>query len=359
MALQFVFEYDGKDLPETGGSRIFVDATNKRSFKDADLELSHWNPNNTNDLYRADTSTEIAFNYLSLESIPTEGLVINDHLDIDGILSVFVFLNPELARKHRETLIEIAEMGDFWAYGNLVSRRIYQALVVYCQEKMAQGLDHETIYNECLELIPNLLGKDLGDSISADIESHLNLVNDGKIARAIYHYRFVSFVIPKNLHNGDLEHALNIPSFNTPLGHDSILSGVARNEKDAERIQLISVEADNGWYHDMLYPGYMWAEFINRWRAPGFWESEDSNTWYFKYSPLNEAVSQLKKLEKNPGNWQIAEELTPFSCGLGRGFPVVLSFINNDDLPAKSSISPEVASDILQRAYTFDKASRR
>jgi hypothetical protein len=80
------------------------------------LHLTHWQGNETPRAYKADTSTEIALNFVKArESVEhwSDALVINNHFDTDGILSVWVLLDPERAGPHHELLVAAAEAGDF------------------------------------------------------------------------------------------------------------------------------------------------------------------------------------------------------------------------------------------------------
>ncbi len=359
MGLSFFLETPNCRFPDSRERRFFVDGTSPAFRADLDIELSHWNPNNTDDRYRADSSTEIALNYLMLEGAPESGLVVNNHLDVDGVLAAFSLLRPEPALRHREILIGAAEIGDFWAWANRPAMQLYQGLIELIEQGRREGNTESEIHRRCCEAIPGLLEDSAGRVDLSAVDEGLRLLDSGSIPHRRYHHRFVAFVIPRSLHGDDYARALHVPEFNAPLDDACILGSYARNRYDNERIQLVSVEAEDGWYHDLLYPGYMWAEIINRWRAPGFWEGETSNTWYFRYAPLDEALRTVRVEERNEGSWTVAEEMTPFDSTLGRGFPVVASFLSDEDLPTPSSINPDRMAEILRRAYTFDKTSRR
>jgi hypothetical protein len=66
---------------------------------------------------RADTSTEIALNLVASpnysELTDNIDLVVNNHFDTDGVLSVWTVLNGKRALAFRELLIAAAEAGDF------------------------------------------------------------------------------------------------------------------------------------------------------------------------------------------------------------------------------------------------------
>ena len=87
--------------------------------KGATLDLSHWTDNTTpNDLY-ADTSTEIALNLARSQEYAEydEATVVNNHFDVDGVLSAWAATDPEGALPHFQLLCDAAACGDFgeWA----------------------------------------------------------------------------------------------------------------------------------------------------------------------------------------------------------------------------------------------------
>lgn len=359
MGFSFHLEEPGRRPPEAPGPRIYVDG-NSDSYRDGlDLELSHWNPNNTPERYYADTSTEICLNFLAFGESPRDAVVINNHLDVDGVLSTFTLLEPELALKNRDRLVAIAETGDFWACADDESLAVYQGLVRLIRGGEAAGTPTPVLYAECLKSLPALLEKGLKAADLRPVLECRRLLEKGLITRRVLHNRFVHFVVTKEAHQGDYDRALRIAEFNASLDDSCLLRGVERNRHDAERVQLVSVEADGGWYHDLYYPGYMWAMTINRWRAPGFWEGESSNTWYFRYAPLDEALEKLQRRERGDGSWHSADEMTAFASVLGRAFPVVASFLGDDDQPAKSTLPPDTVAHLLCLAYTWDQTGRQ
>jgi hypothetical protein len=358
MGYSFHLEQPGQRLPEGPGPRIFVDGNSPSYREGLDIELSHWNPNNTPDRYYADTSTEIALNFLRFGEPPREALVVNNHLDVDGVLSTFVLLEPELALEQRERLVAIAETGDFWAWAPDEELAIYQGLVHRIRAGEAAGMPEPVLYADCLKALPELLDLGIQAADLRAVHECRRRVEQGLVRRRLVHHRFVQFIIRREAHGGDLDRALRIAEFNASLDDSCLLRGIERNRLDAERVQLVSVETEGGWYHDLYYPGYMWALTINRWRAPGFWEGESSNTWYFRYAPLEKALDRLRQRERGEGSWQSAEELTAFGSVLGRAFPVVASFLGEDDQPAISSLPPETVAHLLCLAYTWDQTAR-
>src|SRR5947209_875457 len=81
------------------------------------VHLSHWQGNETPARLRADTSTEIALNFVAApdrEEIARGARVVtNNHFDTDGVLSVWAVLTGGRALDLRNRLIAAAEAGDF------------------------------------------------------------------------------------------------------------------------------------------------------------------------------------------------------------------------------------------------------
>jgi hypothetical protein len=82
----------------------------------AALDLTHWQGNRTPEKYKADTSTEIALKFVDTPEAREQwanAVVVNNHFDTDGVLSVWTLLDPASAQAQRELLIAAAEAGDF------------------------------------------------------------------------------------------------------------------------------------------------------------------------------------------------------------------------------------------------------
>jgi hypothetical protein len=98
---------------------------------DTVLTLSHWPSTSSPPEFRADTSTEIVLNYLSVpgakkQYAPGVRAVSNNHFDADGLCALWAMLNPKPAPKQRDLLIDVANAGDFNTY-----RRPQAAKVVF------------------------------------------------------------------------------------------------------------------------------------------------------------------------------------------------------------------------------------
>ncbi len=112
----------------SGVPNVIVDGA---AQADTVLTLSHWPGSSSPPAFRADTSTEIVLNYLSIPTAskqyaPGVRVVSNNHFDEDGLCAVWAMLYPKLALKQRDLLIDVATAGDFNTY-----RRPQAAKVVF------------------------------------------------------------------------------------------------------------------------------------------------------------------------------------------------------------------------------------
>jgi Family of unknown function (DUF6687) len=89
------------------------------------LSLSHWPKSGTPKPLKADTSVEIVFRYLDNAAFhrPVEA-VTNDHFDEDGLIALFVMVEPETALSMRDLLCDASHAGDFATYRSRQAARI-------------------------------------------------------------------------------------------------------------------------------------------------------------------------------------------------------------------------------------------
>ena len=125
----------------------------------AALDLTHWQGNRTPARFKADTSTEIALNFVgSPEAVKkwAEAVVINNHFDTDGLLSIWVLLEPEQAPPRRDLLIAAAEAGDFDEWPAVEKGLWLDAAI----RALASGAaDDAAAYQKVLPQLPGLIDK--------------------------------------------------------------------------------------------------------------------------------------------------------------------------------------------------------
>lgn len=100
------------------------------------LALSHWPKSGTPQPLKADTSVEIVFRYLDTPAFhqPVE-VVTNDHFDEDGLIALFVIVDPDRALEHRDLLCDASHAGDFATYRSRQAARIAFTLSALAQKE--------------------------------------------------------------------------------------------------------------------------------------------------------------------------------------------------------------------------------
>ena len=89
------------------------------------ITLSHWPKSGTPHALKADTSTEIVFNYLESPRFHTAAsLVSNDHFDEDGLAGIYALIEPEAASAMRDLVVGAVHAGDFATYRNRQAARV-------------------------------------------------------------------------------------------------------------------------------------------------------------------------------------------------------------------------------------------
>jgi hypothetical protein len=348
------FHILGSNTPRPSSNKtIFADGAADETFRpDLDMELSHWVPNRTPEIYKANTSTEICMNFIVQNTVAGWDLAINNHLDVDGLLSVFTLVHSDMARKHRDTIVQAAEMGDFWAYGDEKAQILFQGLTLLMNELHREKHDIRTIYERCFEAAIRLLENPTPQPGLEALSQSLRRIETGEIGRHVHAPHFVHYHIPRSLAEANLTKALHIPAFNAPIQDNMWLHPQARHQLDFEKVHLVSVETAEGHYYDLHYPGYIWADAPHAWRAPGITHSGSSNGYSFNHAPLTAAAEELTSRETAPGRWVLVEQLSPFSAVPGRNFPVILSFLDETGRPAPSHLLPAEVISLLAPIFT-------
>ena len=335
---------EGSRRPRPPSARtIYCDGAHDAALRPGtDLELSHWVPNLTPARYKADTSTAICLRFVADAS--REGgfeLAVNNHVDVDGTLALFVLSHAEPALAHRDLLVQVAEMGDFQGWGEPPAQRLYQALVLHLQDPALQQADPLERCERAFALVRAVLeGAPLPQANAgvAALQRSLALLQSDQIERVALGARAVHFRVPAHVAAPDLARCLAVPRFDADLAAPVLLLPQARAKRDAQRLQLISVQAGDGWFHDLLYPGYCWAETPDRWRPPGLVPGDGN--YRLDHPPLHRAAAELNAAERLPGRWALAESMSVFGGLAGRGFPVVLSFLH-EGRAAISALPPQ------------------
>lgn len=337
---QFYIEGSAATRPDSSCS-IYVDGTAGDYFREGiDVELSHWIPNRTEDRYKAGTSTEICFKFLESNTHHPYDLVINNHLDLDGILSVFVLAYPTVALHHRDVLCHAAKAGDFWAWSTGKALKIFQELTCMYQDLGRQKVDLQQRYETCFESILQILeGSDEQTDVQLLLEDQVALVEQGKIQHYPLGSWFVTYHVPKELSQGRIEEFLSVPKFNEPLSERLAFWPQVRNRWDEEKIQLVAIETENGVHYDLWYPGYVWADTEGLWRPPGLMLPENAGGFQAIHWPeLSKVIQELNRIETGPCEWQHFPGLRFAGQENARGFPIVAATLDKNNKKKESHL---------------------
>lgn len=96
------------------------------------LTLSHWPKSGTPANLKRDTSAEIVFAYLDTPSAHVQAeIASNNHFDEDGLVGIFTLIEPVIAEKNRELLLDTASAGDFGVFKRRDAARIAFTISAY------------------------------------------------------------------------------------------------------------------------------------------------------------------------------------------------------------------------------------
>ncbi|PCJ18242.1 MAG: hypothetical protein COB02_11690 [Candidatus Cloacimonadota bacterium] len=355
--MQFIFNNNEEIENIETKKCVFVDGTSTLIDINKDLELSHWIPNNTQDIYKAATSTQICFNYVKLNDLSNYDCVINNHVDVDGILSAFVIMFSKVSLKYEAIISGASMMGDFSAYGPYDVSHFYIHLGEEIKKYQSLKIDSQQIFEKCFLFIKDyfLDKKYVYDEYAKksidELENSLNLVKNNKIQRVLQNDLFSSYFIPFELTKLYDKSPIYKAGFDFGLDIKQLLPMQILNYFDFERQKLLIVENEEGsYFYDCLLPDYLWAETSALYRTKGVSSTDSTNVHLFENSKLLEAQKLLQKAEKNQGLWELATTFHPFSSIKGRGFPVVLSFMNEGKV-APSSNKPNFVIGLLEGVW--------
>ena len=161
------------------------------------LTLSHWPKSGSPSELKGDTSTAIVFNYLDAPRFHVEAeAVSNNHFDEDGLVGIFALLQPVVAQRHRDLLIDIAQAGDFGVFERRDAARIAFVLSAYADPE-ASPLSADLfsrpyadlaseLYLKLLAVVPQLLTgvedyRTLWESEDSKLTASEELIEAGQI----------------------------------------------------------------------------------------------------------------------------------------------------------------------------------
>ncbi|HEX8746492.1 MAG TPA: DUF6687 family protein [Pyrinomonadaceae bacterium] len=324
------FEFYSDELLEV--PKLSVDGTVPNS-----IHLSHWGGNRTPAILKADTSTEIALNFVASprrdELAGGLRLVTNNHFDTDGVLSVWTVLQGERALPHRERLISAAEAGDFseWTSDEGVRASI-----------IIQGSDQPVPGENILSPLANhLAGRVVTDEAEAyelvlpEVERVLTrpegyepLWRDAwaRMETAARSFERGESRVEENsgLSVVTLSPAAFGPEGFDPSRHTVPLTIISRYARQG--LFLIAVEASEGWFYRIDYPYYSWADTVTRPRVGR--------------RNLSPVIAVLNESERGGGRWSLDK----------RELSSAIKFLDERGALAVSRLEPERVAQALRAA---------
>lgn len=324
---------------------LFCDGTASFYNPETDLDLSHWRPNRTPAEYRAGTSTEICFRFVHRPRPGDWTAAVNNHLDVDGILSVYALVHADDALRNETAIVQAAEMGDFWSWGDVPAQRLFQGLTRLMNAGKQKGIAYQSIYEEAFERIPAMIAGEDSDSAEVDaslapLRQGVKLVESGRIARIEVDSRCTQYVIPRDVAGDERERLEYVPGFNEIISDKMLLWPEARAKWDRERVCLVSAEVDGGWLHGLWYPGYLWADTDGLWTVPGLAYPNGMDRYTLDLAPLNAAIERLQQEETAAGRWVLATPAYPFHEALQDLFPLGGRFVSESGEWSVSRLPP-------------------
>jgi Family of unknown function (DUF6687) len=268
------------------------------------LTLSHWPRSGTPHELKADTSAEIAFKYLDSPRFHVQcNVVTNNHFDQDGLVAVFVLIDPETATRYRDLLIDVATAGDFGVFRSRDAARINFAVSALADPQtspfpkdifeMAYPPMAAELYSRMLELFPQLVAephnfKSLWESEDAKLSESEALLREGVIT--IQENRDLDFAvvqIPERLPTSRIHRFTSAEA--TPCHPMAIYNATL-----CTRILLIQ-----GRHVEFQYRYESWVQLISR-KPPARID-------------LSTVADQLNAQESSGGKWEFdgVDEITP------------------------------------------------
>lgn len=293
--MRFEFYHEGlADVP-----KLSVDGT-----VDNALHLSHWAGNRTPEELRADTSTEIALNFVAsprrAELARGIEVVTNNHFDADGVLSVWTVLAGERACELREGLVAAAEAGDFSEFTGERAVRVSVAI---------QGGDNPFSGGAGSPLARHLAGgREVSEArayelVLPEVEGLLTRTDDYEpfwregwagIEAALESFASGRSRVEEDEASGlsavTLAHDLYGEGVYYDPARDGVpLTAITQNARGS--LFLVAAPFAGGWSYRIDYPYYSWAETFTRPRV--------------ERRPLSDVLTRLNALEPNgEGHWR-------------------------------------------------------
>jgi hypothetical protein len=252
-------------------------------------------------------------------------LVVNNHFDTDGVLSVWTVLTGKRALDLRERLIPAAEAGDFSEFRNEAAVRA--SIVIQGSDQPSPGEESGS------PLAFQLAGQDVDDArayslVLPEVERVLTKTNDyeplwrtawDKIAAGMESFERGTSKVTEFTDAGLSLVTLAPEVFSSsgfnPTRHAAPYTAITRYARG--QLFLITTPLDSGWAYRIDYPYYSWAETVVRPRIPR--------------RDFSALLNELNQLEQGSGVWKLDKsEMTS-----------AVKFLSSEGTLAASRLSPD------------------
>jgi hypothetical protein len=212
----------------------------------ARLDLSHWVHNKTPAHLRADTSVEIALNFLEERAAHDVDVVVNNHFDTDGVLAIWTLLSPSLAKEHEKIIIAAAEVGDFDEWPSDERGMLLECAISRLGGGFADNAAYRRVLPKLDELVPNigaredLWGESMLDVSRGEAQLASGEVSVERVGRiAVY------------------EHAANARELPGVWMHRRMPEGT-------DRLLVALADGSGGYQYRYQLPRHAWAVTVRR-----------------------------------------------------------------------------------------------
>lgn len=273
------------------------------------LELSHWPGNKTPQAFKADTSTEIALNYIASDQyfdyLEQAEWVSSDHYDIDGLLSVWVLTQGKKVLDDFDFLVDVATMGDF---DHFISEKALKTCLTltYFEEDVLQKCINQSTWDT--DYITRFLYNNLFSFIPECFE-------EPDLLKHLWEDKFRKIMNDRVLIQSDRVKIQEYPEYDLAI----VLSDVELSDYAVNEVV------------DSLNVLCIWDQhYVWRYRYESFVEIT-SRVAKPRVSP-QKLITKLNELEQNEGTW--------FCENIVTAHPK-LQLYNKQEVPAKSSIKQD------------------
>lgn len=299
-----------------GEPNIIVDGP---SHRDSVLVLSHWKRSGTLRPYLRDTSAEIVLDYIAKNELPPEARAVsNDHFDADGLVGIFSILNRDYALARKESLVDIAEAGDFRKFKEYDSAKVIFTISKLLRKE--SGFMAQEVY---LKRYPEYTAA----CYSAMLEIFPDIIEDLEKYEAYWAGEFESLKRSEELITRGEVSVKEMPESDLaivtlPALHDAIHEMAINNL--TERTQIITHQ---GQKFSFMYRYETWVQYTSR-----------SYPLRVNLSPLAERLNELER-DGNVWEYQGSKNIAPYLLSEGMSS---LSFERFYSLVAEALDSAEV-----------------